>query len=146
MAIRIVEESPDSLRRYATIPISFLVERRFVVLPIDGGLAGLHLAIEPVKPPYVKDYDLDPGEGPAHWGANWDISHWGIMAAFDGDRQVGGTAAETLPSVEVFKAESIDGISSKGGITTQHARHPATMGGVLDFRLLSVALAPTGIG
>ncbi|HSB91451.1 MAG TPA: GNAT family N-acetyltransferase [Anaerolineales bacterium] len=105
MAIRIVEESPSSLRSYATIPISFLVDKRFMVRPVDAGQAGLRLAIEPVEPPYMKDYDLDPGEGPANWGAKWDISKWGIFAAFDGDRRVGGAAiAWNTPSIAMLGA------------------------------------------
>lgn len=103
MAIRITDTSPASLGSYATIPISFLVDCQFVVEPLDGGLAGLRLRVEAVVPPYMKDYDLDPGEGPAHWGAKWDISHWGVLAALDNDRQVGGaTIAWNTPQIAML--------------------------------------------
>jgi len=92
MAIRIGEEPLVALANYASIPASFLVERRFVVRPLEGGLAGLNMAIEPVEPPYLKDYDLPVGEGPADWADRWDLSNWGVISAFDGDTRVAGAA------------------------------------------------------
>ena len=89
MAIEIVEESPDSLAEYGEVSISFLVRSRLRPQPLSSGLGGLVLSEEEVDPPYLKDYDAY-GEGPATWPNTWDVSHWAIIAAFDGKRRVGG--------------------------------------------------------
>jgi GNAT superfamily N-acetyltransferase len=66
------------------------VRSRFRVEPIDGGLGGVRLAEEPVDPPYVKDYDAIPGEGPAGWlGAGGPSV---VVRATDAGRLVGEAA------------------------------------------------------
>ena len=91
MGVEVREESVSALMEYACVLIAFRVESRLRVEPVDGGLGGLRLVEEPVAP-YVKDYDLLPGEGPSSWPGRWDVSHWGIFSAFDGTRRVGGAA------------------------------------------------------
>jgi GNAT superfamily N-acetyltransferase len=39
--------------------------------------------------PYIKDYDSLSG-GPLGWQQRWDMSQWGILAAYEGERRVGG--------------------------------------------------------
>ncbi len=90
MGIKILEETIDALKDYSRVPIAFLVERRFRVEPVDHGLGGFLLVEEKVEPPYVKDYDSDKGEGPMRWRKRWNIEHWGVLSAFDGERRVGG--------------------------------------------------------
>ena len=103
MAIRVVEEQGLSPPEYAAIPISFWVSQRFVPEPLAGGAPGLHLELESVDPPYVKDYDLDPEEGPGSWGSTWDISNWGIFTAFDEDTRVGAAAvAWNTPGLQML--------------------------------------------
>ena len=72
------------------IPIAFMVESRFRIVPVERGLGGLRLVEEPVTP-YVKDYDAADG-GPSGWPHRWDISNWGILVAYEGNRLVGGAA------------------------------------------------------
>lgn len=88
--IRIMEQSVDDLREYGTVPIAFQVEQIFDVTTIDNGLGGIVLQLRDVENPYVKDYDGIRGEGPARWSDRWDISNWGVLAAFDGDLRIGG--------------------------------------------------------
>jgi GNAT superfamily N-acetyltransferase len=88
--IRIVEEHAGRLHEYGTVPISFTVTRILEVREIDHGLGGVILEERHVAAPYVKDYDAIEGEGPARWATTWDISNWGIIAAFNGDARVGG--------------------------------------------------------
>ena len=90
MQVRIVEESIDVLADYSRVSIAFQVEKRFRVDPMDDGLGGLLLREEKVEPSYLKDYDIPPGEGPVRWTKRWDISHWGILSAYDRNARVGG--------------------------------------------------------
>ncbi|MEK7467022.1 MAG: GNAT family N-acetyltransferase [Planctomycetota bacterium] len=85
MIPRIVEESPEALEQYATVPIRFLVRARHVVASPEAG-SGTE---EPVNPPYEYDYDLL--DHPKCW-RQWDLGTWGFLAAFDGATRVGGAA------------------------------------------------------
>lgn len=91
MEIEIKEESGAALEEYGRVPIAFRVETRFRVEPLQDGMGGLALIEEPVTP-YIKDYDLIPGEGPSHWRERWDLSPWGILGAFEGSERIGGAA------------------------------------------------------
>ncbi len=98
MPIQISVELPENLAAYGSIPIAFSVESELRVVPQEGGLGGLLLAEEKVRP-YVKDYDAESG-GPKHWPDRWNLSGWGIFAAFEHGRRVGGAAvAHGEPSV-----------------------------------------------
>lgn len=92
MPIEIVEESVDVLPEYEKVPIAFRVQSRFLVVPIQDGLGGLQF-IEEAVVPYVKDYDADESERPSQWIKRFDLSHWGILSAFNGARRIGGAAA-----------------------------------------------------
>jgi len=104
MAIRIIEQAHFDPADYATISAAFLVDRRLRLQPIDGGIGGLGLSIESVDPPYVKDYDLTPGESPAGWPERWDMSSWGILSAVDGTARVGGAViAWNTPEIDLLE-------------------------------------------
>eukprot|EP00035_Acanthoeca_spectabilis_P028996 m.472875 g.472875 ORF g.472875 m.472875 type:complete len:400 (+) comp33423_c0_seq1:125-1324(+) len=86
----ITAEPAISLVEYSTIPISFEVKR---VMDIGVDPAGcLTLAEHPVDSPYTKDYD-SPGNTPLDWPTQFDVSHWGFLAARDPDGQLIGGAA-----------------------------------------------------
>lgn len=87
---RIIEETPEALAEYATVSIAFRVERILRVELLERGLGGALLVEENVAEPYTKDYDALKGEGPTRWAERWDMSNWGIFAAFEGDERVGG--------------------------------------------------------
>jgi GNAT superfamily N-acetyltransferase len=91
--LQIVEQSIADLADYASVPIAFEVKRILDVEVIDGGLGGFALRERPVETPYVKDYDAFDAvndEGPTSWARRWDISNWGIIAAFVDGVRVGG--------------------------------------------------------
>ena len=90
MPIEVIEESTAALGEYARVPIAFRVERQYRVERVRQGLGGLALIEEEVVP-YMKDYDSLSG-GPLGWQQSWDMSHWGILAAYEGGRRVGGAA------------------------------------------------------
>ena len=94
MRFEIREEDPSqALADYASVPIAFEVRERLVTEAPDSGLGGLRLRIEPVHPPVLKDYDAEPGNGPATWATRFDLTEWGAFAARDGDARVGGAIA-----------------------------------------------------
>jgi GNAT superfamily N-acetyltransferase len=89
--IEIIEDSVASLSDYEKVPIAFLVQSRFIIKPIQNGLGGLRFTEESLFP-YVKDYDANERERATQWRKRFDVSHWGILSAFDGARRVGGAA------------------------------------------------------
>lgn len=96
------------LAEHGHVPIAYEVRSRFRADPADGGLGGIALVEEPVDPPYVKDYDQTSEEGPARWPARWldrwDTSAWGLLAAYDGSRRVGGALlARSTPNVNMLE-------------------------------------------
>ena len=90
MNLQIHEERPEQLGPYGTVSIAFEVRSKFTIKPIDNGLGGLRFIEETVDPPYLKDYDQESDAGPERWLKRWDLSNWGVLAAYDGDCRVGG--------------------------------------------------------
>lgn len=71
-------------QEYMRVPIAFEVRQRFVIL--DDGQFG----VRSEDPPWLKDYDDYAGEGPIAYAARFDVSRWGVLAAFDDSAIVGG--------------------------------------------------------
>lgn len=104
MSVRIIEESIAALPEYETVPIAFRVASQLRVVPVDNGLGGLRLIEEPVVQPYVKDYDAHDSERPTRWPQRFDISQWGIFAAFlDAQRIGGAVVAWRTPEVQMLE-------------------------------------------
>ena len=102
--MKIVEEPVTRLAEHGRIPIAYEVRSRYRTDPTDNGLSGIALVEEPVDPPYVKDYDQTSEEGPARWLGRWDMSSWGLLAAYDGTRRVGGALlARRTPKVNMLE-------------------------------------------
>jgi GNAT superfamily N-acetyltransferase len=91
VAIEIIEEPVSALPQYAEVPIAFRVTSHFEIEPTDQGLGGLRF-IEKAVVPYVKDYDAHENDRPAQWPKRFDLSHWGIISAFEGTQRAGGVA------------------------------------------------------
>jgi ribosomal protein S18 acetylase RimI-like enzyme len=89
----VVRESPSTLDAYARVPIAFHANRVLRVSPAANG-GGFTLE-EGEHPAGVKDYDELPNEGPESWPHRFDVSTWGLLAAFMGDARVGGAAVVT---------------------------------------------------
>ena len=90
MEIKVIEETVEALKDYGRVSIAFRVETQFRGDEIDNGFGGFRLVEERVHLPYVKDYDCDKGEGPTRWRNQWNIDHWGVLSAFNGNQRVGG--------------------------------------------------------
>jgi GNAT superfamily N-acetyltransferase len=67
-------------------------------------LSGARLIEEPIEKPFVKDYDAYAEEKPSRWRERFDLSNWGIFAAFDGAKRIGG-AATAWKTPEIFMLE-----------------------------------------
>jgi len=88
VSVKVIHEPISALAAYGKISSAYTVEWRYVVGPIERGLAGLDLEL--VDPSFVKDYDRDNGHGPERWHRKWNISHWGVLSAFDNSMRLGG--------------------------------------------------------
>ena len=86
---KIVEEPLTRLDDYASVPIRFEVSSLY---EIDGDNAeNAELMEQSVEQPWIKDYDIAKGQNPADWPRRWDISNWGILAAYADGQRVGGS-------------------------------------------------------
>jgi streptothricin acetyltransferase len=102
------EMGEECLYAYAKIPVAFTVKSILRVKATEGGLGGLKLVEEKVKP-YKKDYDkLElEGAGPLAWPKQFDLSAWGFLMAFDRQRSVGGAAiAVHTPGLHMLEGRS----------------------------------------
>jgi GNAT superfamily N-acetyltransferase len=92
MRIEVSEHPAAALEEYAAVPISFEVNRVLDVSERAGAPGQFLLSERRLDIPYIKDYDSIEGGRPAEWAKQFDVSNWGIFAAYDGDRRVGGAA------------------------------------------------------
>ncbi|MBU8933269.1 MAG: GNAT family N-acetyltransferase [candidate division Zixibacteria bacterium] len=90
MNIHIREEDSSNLTEYAETPMAFTVNSMLTIK--ETGLGGIILKEHKVDPPYTKDYDACPGEGPLTWADRWDLSNWVFLSAFSSDKRLGGAA------------------------------------------------------
>lgn len=74
----------------AGVPIAFTVGS-FFELAAEGEQFGEHTFKERrLAQPYVKDYDAIPGQSPADWSRQFDLSRWFFISARSEGRLIGG--------------------------------------------------------
>ncbi|MBW2240603.1 MAG: GNAT family N-acetyltransferase [Deltaproteobacteria bacterium] len=88
--MEIREESLAHLEAHARIEIAFEVTRVFDLRVRDQGLGGFDLIERSVLPAYPKNYDAAPGSHPTEWGSRFDLTHWGLVSAWEGEQRLGG--------------------------------------------------------
>lgn len=88
MSIVVIREPLSALQEHGRISTAFRVDHRFVPGPEGSGLESL--VLEPVEPPYVKDYDRDAGHGPEGWPERSGATDWGVFGAFEDSIRIGG--------------------------------------------------------
>ena len=103
MSLQVREEPLGLLDEHARVPIAFTVDRTLAVSLRSDGLGGILLNERLVDSPYVKDHDGE-GEDPTHWPERFETSRWGLIAAHDVDRRVGG-AVIAFQSADVWMLE-----------------------------------------
>jgi GNAT superfamily N-acetyltransferase len=86
--MRIVEESIAALEAYGSVPIGFHINSK---IRLDALIesSGRVLIEEPAEPRW-KDYDAYPSECPAALPNYFDVSNWGVLSAYEGERRLGG--------------------------------------------------------
>ncbi len=90
MHIEIIEEDFRGIAAYASISIAFEVAEEVITNALAEGSVPAPLRTRRVAAPYRKDYDAVPGNNPFDWPARFDISGWGLLAAYAGSLRVGG--------------------------------------------------------
>lgn len=104
MNFEIREESVKNLGEYALVPIAFEVCRVFDVTPCGDGVGGFALSERALDVPYMKDYDAVEEESPVHWPDRFEMSNWGLFAAWAEGYRVGGAAvAFNTPGVDMLE-------------------------------------------
>lgn len=105
--LRVVEEPLSRLDEYATIPISFVVKRVLNVSVQNAGLDGIRLDIAELDTPWIKDSDAIKGEGPTRWPKRFDMTNWGMLAAYRDEERVGGAViAFRTPEVRMLEDDA----------------------------------------
>jgi GNAT superfamily N-acetyltransferase len=89
-AIGVAAEPAAALREYASVPIAFTVRSVLDIAEPAAAAEGFVLTERRLDVPYVKDYDAIPREHPAGWAERFDVSRWGVFAAWVEGRRVGG--------------------------------------------------------
>lgn len=99
------QESLHLLARHAQISTGFLVDRVFELsLPGGSGLEGIALSEVTVERPWRKDYDAGDGNGPMQWPKKFDLTHWGLLGAYENHERVGGAViAHRTPEIDMLE-------------------------------------------
>jgi GNAT superfamily N-acetyltransferase len=99
------QESLSLLPRHARISIGFVVERVLELsVPGGSGLEGIALSEVAVAHPWQKDYDAIDGNGPLWWAERFDLTHWGLLGAYEHHERVGGAViAHRTPGVDMLE-------------------------------------------
>jgi GNAT superfamily N-acetyltransferase len=99
-SILIVVEEPPNFSEHGEIPIAFRSTGR-VRSFADGIIDVIN------HEPYVKDYDSCEEDRPANLSSRFDVSEWGLIAAFDGTDRVGGAVlAWNTPGVDMLQGRT----------------------------------------
>ena len=102
--VEIVEEGPARLLDYARISIAFQVSEIADVTEATTAGGGFAVSQRKLRQGYLKDYDQLPGAGPLQWPQRFDLSNWGLFAAYLAGRRVGGaTVAFDTPGVDMLE-------------------------------------------
>lgn len=107
-----IKEFPSfTVHEYQSIPISFWVTAVFNPQPLPDGAIGFVLKEMPVETPYLKNYDddIDSVEG-LDWARRWDVSNWGFLGAYDGDKLIGCAAV-------AYETEGLNMLNARSDIT-----------------------------
>lgn len=101
--MRIVEEGAPQLQAYESISIAFEVRARMRLedLRVRG-----QIVADPVEP-WLKNYDDCEEDRPTALARRFDMSHWCILSAFEGDQRLGGMIiARNDPSCEMLEGRT----------------------------------------
>lgn len=98
--VAIREAASEGFVAYAEVPIGFEAEHRLDLNALRE--SGGRRLIEVQTGRFRKDYDAL--EGPVSWSSRFDVSNWGVLAAFVADRRIGGAViAFDTPGLEMLE-------------------------------------------
>lgn len=101
MNVRIEPVGPQHFSAYDRISMAFRVDNEYQPVRLSTENIGLCLEERPVKP-YIKD--LGVYERAVDYEKQFDIRHWAVFMAFDGDLPVAGmTLAARTPGVDMLE-------------------------------------------
>lgn len=83
--MQVRQEPISALPQHTQIPIAFTVGCVFEVTTRPNG--GFDLTERQIDPPYIKDYDAI--EPPAQWTIRFDVTNWGLLAAYRDGMRIG---------------------------------------------------------
>lgn len=92
--LRIVQETPQNIGAYGAIPMALTVHRIYRVHVLGNRF---RLAEERVETPWLKDYEEREEDRPINLAKRYDLSRWGIFAAYIAERRVGGAMVAPSP-------------------------------------------------
>jgi len=107
--VEVREEPLDALEDYARISIAFEVHSRVRVHPPDAvaRTATGEWCVEPVDPPWRKDYDAAPGHHPTAWRMMLPSSCGQVLAArAEGARVGGGIVLCAASDIDLLEGRS----------------------------------------
>jgi len=104
----IIEEPIEKLNTYSEISIAFEVKSIFDITGDNPETAVFKET--PVEAPWIKNYDGIKDEGPTRCGKWWDISNWGLLVAYDGDKKIGGC-------VLAYRTDGVNKLEGRDDIT-----------------------------
>jgi len=105
VAVALVEEGVDQLVAYETVPMAFEIRSR-VDLDHLRASKGFRIIEIPVRPRW-KDYDAFPDSRPTALAAQFDMSNWLILSAFEGSRRLGGIiVARDTPGCDMLEGRN----------------------------------------
>lgn len=100
MTVIVREETFDSLTEYAAISIAYEATTKCDLHLLDGKF---EIEERPVAP-FSKDYDAISENDPTWWPRLFDVSRWGLLAAFiDGERCGGAALAYGSPELDMLE-------------------------------------------
>jgi GNAT superfamily N-acetyltransferase len=132
MSLEIRQEAvtPGALTEHGRISIAFAVDQIFDLSLADGGVGGMVRTEIPVAQPYVKDYDVIEGQGPARWAKRFDVSNWGMIGAFEDGARVGG-AVIAFRTADVHMLSGRDDVAVLWDIRVAPRRRGSGVGSAL---------------
>lgn len=128
--LRVEEESISRLDEHASIPSAFVVTRVLDVSVSNSGLDGILLRESVLDAPWIKDYDALKGEGPTRWPKHFDVSNWGLLAAYRDNERVGG-AAIAYKTANLHMLEGSAHVAVLWGLRVQPAERSRGVGSAL---------------
>lgn len=109
MRIEVVEEGPDQLAAYGSVPIAFEITETFAVDFVSSAEGVPTLTLRPATRRVVKNYDAIIGNAPVDWAARFDVSAWRFFVARIGDERVGG-------AIVIARAPGVDMLENRADL------------------------------